>query len=407
MNKKILVCESRNLSYGSSGFILREIRAALEERGIEVVYFHLEEDQSNLDALEDFTNDSFDAVLDINSHLPLVIMEDGTYLLDHIDAPFFNYIVDHPLHLHPILSSPLHNHHIICLDPEHRSYVERYYPNICSCYALPIAGSIAKSITLSKAEADRPFGERSWQLYFPGTYVPLSEYEAKLKKRNPKLLSLAQEYLRIAGTEEHIAIPDWIQSVMPEEYPPFSDAKGENFSVAEKLHLDCRYIDRYVRETYRHRMIEKILTAGISIHVTGAYWEYYEGRGAKNLCIHPACTYPEMLDHMSDSQIVLNVQPLFVYAPHDRILCAMANGAVVFTDSCGYLQEHLKAGKEYISYDIHAANAGLKMLKKMLKNPAALEDMAAAGQAFVNRHFLWPDWCEQFVEMIDKEKGKR
>lgn len=397
--KSVLICESRNLSYGSSGFILRQIRRALEERGIEVIHFRLAQDQANLDELEGFVGASFDAVLDINSHLPLIIMEDGSYLLDHVDAPFFNYIVDHPLHLHPILSSPVVNHHVICLDTEHQSYLERYYPNICSCHVLPIAAS--------KSNIDKPFRERSWQFYFPGTYVPLSEYEEKLEKRNPRLLFLAQEYLRIAETEHFMTIPEWIQSVLPVEYSSASGRGEEKLSVAERLHLDCRYVDRYVRERYRHQMIEKVLTAGISIHVTGAYWEHYEGRGAQNLCIHPACTYSETLEHMSDSQIVLNVQPLFVHAPHDRILCGMVNGAVVFTDHCTYLQKHLKAGKEYISYDIHAANAGLKMLQKMLRNPVALEEMAAAGQAFVSRHFLWSDWCEQFVEMIDKGKGKR
>lgn len=397
--KSILICESRNLSYGSSGFILRQIRRALEERGIEVIHFRLAQDQANLDELEGFVGASFDAVLDINSHLPLIIMEDGSYLLDHVDAPFFNYIVDHPLHLHPILSSPAANQHVICLDPEHQSYLEHYYPNICSCHVLPLAAS--------KSNIDKPFRERSWQLYFPGTYIPLSEYEEKLKKRNPRLLSFVKEYLSIVRTEHFMAIPEWLQTVWPAEYSIASDRDTGRLSAAEKLHLDCRYMDRYVREAYRHRIIEKILTAGISIHVTGAYWEYYDGRGAQNLCIHPACTYAEMLEHMSDSQVVLNVQPLFRHAPHDRILCAMVNGAAVFTDRCSYLQKHLKAGKEYISYDIHAAHAGLKMLQKMLRNPTALEEMASAGQAFVNSHFLWKDWCEHFVEMIDKEKGKR
>lgn len=399
-DKRILVCESRNLSYGSSGFMLEQIRAALEERGIELTYFHLAEDQANIDGLECFANRSFDAVLDINSYLPLIIMEDGSYLLDHIKAPFFNYIVDHPLHLHPILSSPAANHHVICLDRDHQTYIEHYYPGICSCHVLPIAAS--------RVSAGKPFSERSWQFYFPGTYVPLSEYEEKLRKRNPELLSIAKEYLHAAKTEPSISIVEWVWSALSAEYEYVSSIEEKNLSaLAERLHLDCRYVDRYVREVYRHQMVEKILTEGISIHVTGAYWEYYEGRGAKNLCIHEACTYSEMLEHMADSRIVLNVQPLFAHAPHDRILCGMANGAVVFTDTCTYLQKHLKAGKDYISYDIHAANAGLKVLRKMMRNPASLQEMAAAGQAFVTKHFLWSDWCEQFVEMIDKEKGKR
>lgn len=397
-NKRILICESRNLSYGSSGFFLRKIREALEESGNEITYFHLAEDQANMDELENFVGSSFDAVLDINSYLPLIVREDGSYLLDCIDAPFFNYIVDHPLHLHPILNSPVANHRIICLDLEHQSYIEKYYPNIQACYVLPVAAS--------RASIDRRFSERSWQLYFPGTYTPLSEYENKLKERNPVLLSLAENYILSVKEGTVIGIPEWVLS--EKAYAAIAENTGmEASACAERLHLDCRYIERYVREVYRHRMIEKLLAEGFSVHVTGAYWEYYEGRKKKNLHIHPACTYSEMLEHMADSQVIINVQPLFVHAPHDRILCGMANGAAVFTDSCTWLRKHLKAGKDYISYDVNAMNAGVKMLRKMLTNPTALQEMSQAGQAYVMRHFLWPDWCGQFLEMIDKEKGKR
>lgn len=47
-NKKILICETRHLSYGSSCFFLQQIIAALKKRDIVVEYFKLEEDLSKI-----------------------------------------------------------------------------------------------------------------------------------------------------------------------------------------------------------------------------------------------------------------------------------------------------------------------------------------------------------------------
>lgn len=370
---------------------MQQITAALEKRGNSVEYFSLKEDHSNINALENYAGRTFDAVLDINGRLPLMVMDDGTPLLHHIQAPYFNYLLDHPMHLHPLLQCTAQNYHIICLDGSHKQYMQKYYPELGECDVLPLAASEPKQ--------SKSFSQRSRQIFFPGTYVPLVEYTTKLKQISgaANCAMLAEEYVRQYLKDSSISnLSTWYQS----QY-------SEKILDAQDLHTQCRYIDRYLRELVRHRVIEAVLAQGYQIHVSGAHWEYYDGKYADRLVIHPSCNYPSMLEQMGDSRIVLNVQPLFPDAPHDRILCGMAGGAVVLTDSCHFLDNNLSAGQEYLRYDVRKLERSLQNLRKYLSSPDRLEEIARAGQKKVLGSYQWRHWVDRFLEIIDNKNRKR
>lgn len=385
-NQKILICESRDLSYGSSGFFLRQIRTELEKQDIPVEHFKLQEDLSNLNDLEDYADRSFAAILDINSHLPRMVLEDGTYLLDHIRAPFFNYIVDHPVHLHPLLSSPARNHYILCLDKLHQQYIQTYYPNISGCFVMPLAGSVPQIC--------KPYPERSRHIYFPGTYVPLVEYEAKLRMLDETLISMTEEYDRKLQAGE--TVPDLITW--------FRIQQGKNAPSPQQLHTRCRYMDRYLREMMRHRVLEAVLSEGYCIHVTGVHWEYYDGKYDDQLIMQPACDYETMLSQIGDSQIVLNVQPLFPNAAHDRVLCGMAGGAVVLTDACSFLEENFIAGQHYLRYESHSPKHSIHKLRRYLHNTETLCNIAEEGRQSVREAYLWSHWTRRFLQLLESQK---
>ena len=94
---------------------------ALESIGCEVEYLELSHDDVDYDCLEDLLPEKeersrYDAILDINSKLPYLTLEDGSPFLDRLNAPFYNWIVDHPLYHHPGLSFPLKNYHVLAID---------------------------------------------------------------------------------------------------------------------------------------------------------------------------------------------------------------------------------------------------------------------------------------------------
>lgn len=379
----ILLCESRSLSYGSSGFFLKKMEEEMRNMGVHVDHFYLEAEQKNIDDLEQFIGKSYTAIMDINSILPCMVCEDGSYLLDHIDAPFYNYIVDHPMHLHPILAETPKNYFVICLDQEHKQYIEKYYSHIRGVLVMPLAGTQSSNRI--------PYQKRQWDVYFPATYVPLTEYHTKLQQNGTDDWKLASAFLEEWKQNEAMELTDWFL----EKETPLENA-------VEEIHRRCRYIDRYIREVYRHQIIEILLEEGVTIHVSGAYWNYYDGAAANRLVVHSACDYETMLQQMENSRVVINVQPLFQHAPHDRILNGMANGALLFTDSCTFLRECFRDTKPYVSYDWKYLKESAAKFADLLKDQEAMEQMAKEARDFVLQNNTWYHWIKAFLEYLTR-----
>lgn len=70
--------------------------------------------------------------------------DDGTPFLNHIQAPFYNYILDHPVYPHANLSVLLENYHVICIDDDHNKYISKWYPHIKSVHTLSVGAAKAE-----------------------------------------------------------------------------------------------------------------------------------------------------------------------------------------------------------------------------------------------------------------------
>ena len=59
----------------------------------------------------------------------------------------------------------------------------------------------------------------------------------------------------------------------------------------------CRNVIYY----FRHKVVETILDAGITLHVFGDTWESYQGAGREHMVIHPFVTVEESLQVLAKS----------------------------------------------------------------------------------------------------------
>lgn len=127
---KILVFSSREICYLSSNFFANQIGAAFEELGYEVTVCELSK-EDDLDAkLARYIGQPYRLILDFNSLLPRMVLDDGTPYVDRLAGPFFDYILDHPLFHYQGLSSGVKNLHAIVLDEAQQKYVEKYYEKV-------------------------------------------------------------------------------------------------------------------------------------------------------------------------------------------------------------------------------------------------------------------------------------
>ncbi|MBQ2089627.1 MAG: hypothetical protein II472_05320, partial [Lachnospiraceae bacterium] len=137
---KILLVNSRELCYYSGSFFLQQMCEALRNVGEDAEYVILS-DEDDFIAFMDRVGKSYKAIIDINSQMPYMILEDDSRLLNRIDAPFYNYIVDHPLYHHPGLVFPIDNYHAIGIDKRHVKYMKEYYPQLQTVDFLPMGAT--------------------------------------------------------------------------------------------------------------------------------------------------------------------------------------------------------------------------------------------------------------------------
>ena len=87
----------QEICYLSSNFFANQIGAAFEELGYEVTVCELSK-EDDLDAkLARYIGQPYRLILDFNSLLPRMVLDDGTPYVDRLAGPFFDYILDHPL----------------------------------------------------------------------------------------------------------------------------------------------------------------------------------------------------------------------------------------------------------------------------------------------------------------------
>ncbi|MBQ3902288.1 MAG: hypothetical protein II745_02815, partial [Lachnospiraceae bacterium] len=163
-----LIFSTRDLCYYSASFFADRIADSLEEKGESIVRADIPEDTAEgeiEETLLKLSNERFDFILDFNSKLPRMKNEKGVPYLDtimsveddNVPAPFYNYILDHPLYHHPGLSQALKNYHAIVIDRSHGRYIEKYYPKVKEVIYRPLPGSLAVT--------QLPFEERSDRLF--------------------------------------------------------------------------------------------------------------------------------------------------------------------------------------------------------------------------------------------------
>ena len=112
---KVLIFTTRQLCYNSGYYFAHRIGEEIEKLGIECEYCEIPEnaipsagtqiaqpaienagksvDEEAEKMLESYIGKEYLAILDFNSKLPRLVLDDESYYLDSIDAPFYNFIL--------------------------------------------------------------------------------------------------------------------------------------------------------------------------------------------------------------------------------------------------------------------------------------------------------------------------
>ena len=173
--KKLLFLSLQDICYNSTGYFEKRISDELAACGIEITHLKLPKASDMAYAiLKPYFDADYDAVMDINSRIPVMKYNDE-YILGHFHIPVWHYILDHPLYHYEALSAKLYDYRIICLDILHKELITESFPDIKAAYTIPLA---ADSYTDTYIQYDNvsldnisDYFNRPDNLIFTGTYT--------------------------------------------------------------------------------------------------------------------------------------------------------------------------------------------------------------------------------------------
>lgn len=362
----ILIFTTRSLCYCSAAFFASRLSDAFEKMGIKTQMCELDMAQSSYQNIEDSTGKTDDghamifspadeirlegfigkkyrAVIDFNSRLPEMVLDDGSYYLDHIQAPFYNYILDNPLYHHNTLSCRLHDYNVVLVDNNHCKYVRKYYPHINHI--------IFSVLSADKAVLDVNDKDKKSDILFPGTYRNPKEYLAMImsgdylcaNKRLRDDLDARNDIVKVMkamldimqadtgitmqrALEHILECEDIAKCICSQEY---NSLDGYMFNEV----MNYVYpVEMYLRNLYRKELADAFVENGVHLTVLGDWWDKYDKSDSPYISWESPVSFAMSSSKIAQYKVVADCSPFFKAGIHDRVFAGMANRTAVVTD---------------------------------------------------------------------------
>ena len=385
--ERILVFSSREICYRSSNFFANQIGAAFEKLGYQTEVCEMSPEDDLDTVLEPLLDKKYRLILDFNSRLPHLEMDDGVPFLDCLDGPFFDYIVDHPLFHHNGLATKAKNMHVLVLDEAQRDYVQTYYPNVASVHMLPLGATQALYEGEKYPEC---------RVFFPGTYdSPDAVYDVVEASPEP-FRGMMKEIIARRIEEPLLPMEQAFRELLAS-----MDMEVEPAQFA--LFMNGMYAsDAFIRDYFRKKALDELLKEQLPVTVLGEGWEKYHHPDEKTLKRERALPFGLSFERIAKEHILLNVSPIFNRGMHDRVPAGMANHTVVLTDGNPYLSREFLVGEEICCYDLAKIETLSACAGELIENSALRGKIEHAAYQNFLEHHTWEGRAKEILNITDK-----
>ena len=348
--------------------------------------------------MRDFARDLAKAMVDIGQP---VITTDGKYLMYHglekmddtqiravvgfqspalkrqffknMNIPKIQFWFDDPIYFFNEFDDLDKNYIFLCQDGYHADYLRRYF-------------GISEAIQFSPGGTDNgkpDYIDRDMDIVFIGTY---KEPDRSLWN-DPK----ADEYCDYMIKHPRFTYIQGIEGLW-----------GSNNSETEvTINSDMINAFRYLKEYFRHRVIEEVLNAGYYLNVYGYSWSVYNGSGKDHLIIHDELDKNEMIHELNRAKISLNVMSWHKNGMTERIVNSMLSGAVCFSDETLYLKDRFQSEGMMELFSLDNLGEIPDKLKYILENDDIRINMAEKSYLYAKENETWTVKAEKILKMIE------
>ncbi len=354
-------------------------------------------------------------------------------------------MVDSPVYYYRQLSSGMKNLRLVCIDRYHRDFVRKYYPGYGEVLFMPLAGNLPLCSLWKKpgileeknldyfSMGDRiedacvpggaggapgmyssefgGYGEeferwkkRRVDVLFTGNYVPLESLEPSIRKLGDEYRAFVMDI-----ADEMISSPrEPFENVLMRRLEEAFDGASEDEYLQAAYQLI--YIDLYVRNVYRGKIVTALADNGIKVFCTGKDWDKAPCRHPENL-IHTGDSVVSLqcLQALSQAKLSLNMMPWFKAGAHDRVFSSMLQGCALVSDGSEYMDEILsdvgeKSKSMYARFELgspdETAKAAAGIAEELLKDPEVAYDIALRGIGYAAKYHTWKNRAEYLMDKM-------
>lgn len=369
--------KSTEICYNSLNYFMECIEKTLNYNGIQTEWI-VEFDENVL-------MKKWDAIVGINRDLPSIRLEDGTFFVDLLGCPIFDFLVDAPYYHHYSLESHTENLHVIVLDQGHVEYCRKYYSPLKSVTMACLLGPVAE---------ERAYKDRKIDVLFSGWLPDMEEYKQKIHAEYAGKWqeSLFEKLLEIGVAEPDLSTEQALQLLLQANGIEYSDADWKSLMNFFGVHSEF-----WLRGYYREKVISTLVNYGLNVHVVGGGWNKLYPECPSNLTVQESVEFAEVAKLTANAKIVLNVMPWFKDGMHDRILSAMMNGAVCVTDGSSYIKSHFVNGEDMIIYNLKEIDKLPMQIEQLLQNETQAQCIAERGKKKVFENYSWNKIVEENI----------
>ena len=367
------------------GYFSEQLASALWQRGYDCYFIDYDRLYESLNGLDGFAVRGQSALITFNfiglGDEEIFRDEAGRFVWDAYEMEYLNILVDHPFYYHARLVYPLPRMKLFCVDREHVSYVERFYPQQSVSF-LPLAGN--GRLTFGAKEAVIPYEQRVYDLVFTANYVPLAPLAQKISMQEPEYRIFYQGILDDLLSDPLQSMDQVFERHIKEELGYVSE--GELCGAMAGMAV----IDLYVRTYFRGEAVRTLAECGLKVDVFGAGWEELSCKKPQNIVRHGGqVTSERCVEAVQNARLSLNLMPWFKDGAHDRIFTAMLQQTVALTDDSRYLREQFADGRELKYFSLKETAALPEIASALLRDTQGLEEMAVRGRKKALASHTW------------------
>lgn len=364
---------------------------ALERAGALVEYFDLREHDAK-DILVYFDS-HYRAVVGVQSYLfSIQMLDEIHYLHEHIHAPQYNFIFDHPIWLRSHMGYRGDRFCLLVHDMNYRRFAETYFKQ--NAVLFPPAGM--------EAPGQQP--ERNRSLTFVGTYGDYWEQILWMHQLEREERFLANRFLLVMRKNPDMTAEDAFACAL----------KQRGIELGEEQFVEQMYRIRRaiycVTFYYRKRVVETLVRAGLTVEVFGDSWYRCPLKSYPNLVCHPNITVEESLVVWKQSKLSLNVMAWHKAGFTERMADIMLAGAVLVTDKSAYLEGRYTQ-EDMVIFELDRLWELPPRIEALLADDEMRQQIAERGRSKTRKEHTWDRRAEQFIKLLENgedalEKGQ-